>query len=85
MDANRMPGDAEAAAAIAGMSDTYGHACPSVGDQVWWRIEEGTWDTGRVLRILPGVDTKLVVKSELSHDVHVIDVRMWPAGNRLDF
>lgn len=85
MDAYRMPGDAEAAAAIAAMNDTYGHACPAVGDRISWRIEAGTFDSGRVLRILPGVETKLVVKSEFSDAVHVIDVRMWPAGNRLDF
>lgn len=87
MDANteRMPGDAEAAAAIAGMSDTYGHLCPAVGDRISWRIEEGTFDTGRVQRIVPGVTPRLIVTSEFTGDTHAIDARIWPVGNRLDF
>lgn len=39
MDANteRMPGDAEAAAAAAGMAETYGRATPhAVGDSIWF-------------------------------------------------
>lgn len=39
MDANaeRMPGDAEAAAAAAGMAETYGRATShAVGDSVWF-------------------------------------------------
>jgi hypothetical protein len=35
MDANeRMPGDAEAAAAVAGMQDAYGRPLPSIGDWI---------------------------------------------------
>lgn len=85
MDADRMPGDAEAAGAIAGMSDTYGHLCPAVGDQIWWRLTPGTWDSGRVQSIEPGVEARLVVKSDFDGETYTIDPRMWPAGNRLDF
>lgn len=85
MDADRMPGDAEAAAAIAGMQDTYGHLCPAVGDRISWRITPGTFDSGRVQSITPGVNPLLVVKSEFDGVVFTIDARMWPEGNRLDF
>lgn len=85
MDADRMPGDAEALGAIAGMNDTYGHMLPAVGDQVWWRITPGTWDSGRVQSIAPGLRPRLVVRSEFDGTVYTIDARMWPEGNRLDF
>lgn len=43
MDANeRMPGDAEAAAAIAGMQDVYGRTEHAVGDLVTFRLTEWT-------------------------------------------
>jgi hypothetical protein len=55
MDASmeRMPGDAEAAAAVAGMQDVYGRPLPSVGD--WVNGESGgkRW-AGRVLDVIGG-------------------------------
>lgn len=45
MDASeRMPGDAEAAGAAAGMSDLYGRRI-EIGTEVWWRLDE--WPVGR--------------------------------------
>lgn len=44
MDANeRMPGDAEAAAAVAGMQDVYGRplAEHAVGDWISWHAADG--------------------------------------------
>jgi hypothetical protein len=46
MDAtNRMPGDAEAAAAAAAMQETYGRRglLPSVGDSVWFQHMVGAF------------------------------------------
>jgi len=50
MDATRMPGDAEAAGAIAGMNDTYGHAAPAVGDWVNGSSHGKDW-AGRVMDV----------------------------------
>jgi hypothetical protein len=47
---DRMPGDAEAAGAIAGMQDVYGRHMPSVGDWVNGESAGRRW-AGRVLRI----------------------------------
>lgn len=85
MDANRMPGDAEAAAAAAGMSDTYGHSTPAIGDLVHWRFGREGSDGGRVTAVIAGVVPKLVVKSDNGGETYTIDSRMWPVGNRLDF
>lgn len=52
MDANteRMPGDAEADAAAAGMADTYGRPPDehAVGDYLWFTEGNGTRRPGRV-------------------------------------
>jgi hypothetical protein len=50
MDASeRMPGDAEAAAAVAGMAETYGHAI-RVGEEHWFQPSVGAMPIpGRVL------------------------------------
>ena len=59
MDANtdRMPGDAEAAAAIAGMHDVYGGPLPAVGDWVNGESHGKVW-AGRVI---DATDTTVVV------------------------
>jgi hypothetical protein len=46
MDANteRMPGDAEAFAAAAGMTDLYGRRI-EIGSEITWRLDE--WPVGR--------------------------------------
>jgi hypothetical protein len=44
MDAQRMPGDAEADAACRVMQDLYGRHL-RLGDLVWWRLDE--WPAGR--------------------------------------
>jgi len=53
MEANteRMPGDAEAAAAAAGMAETYGHGPrPAIGDSVWFSPTVGSMASeGRVV------------------------------------
>jgi hypothetical protein len=51
MDAtDRQPGDAEAAAAAAGMQDTYGRppAGHAIGDTITWRDAMGVLRQGRV-------------------------------------
>jgi hypothetical protein len=51
MDANfRMPGDAEAAAAVAGMQDLYGRSLPSIGDWINGCSGGKRW-AGRVLDV----------------------------------
>lgn len=62
MDAtNRMPGDAEAAGAVAGMRDIYG-GWVSVGDFINWRRD--AWPSGRSAkgRVLEVHDGGLVVE-----------------------
>lgn len=50
MDANRMPGDAEALAAIAGMAETYGRSVEhAVGDSLTFRLVG--WEAPRVGRV----------------------------------
>jgi streptogramin lyase len=52
MDAmERMPGDAEAAAAAAGMAETYGRATrPAIGDSIWFSPTVATFAReGRVI------------------------------------
>ena len=74
MDATqRNPGDAEAAAAAAGMQDIYGrpqieHA---VGDSVTWRDGMGTLRQGRIE--MAGENGRIAVRD--AHGIpHVIDV-----------
>jgi hypothetical protein len=51
MDANeRMPGDAEAAAAVAGMQDVYGRPLPSIGDWINGSSGGKQW-AGRVIGV----------------------------------
>jgi hypothetical protein len=51
MDANeRMPGDAEAAAAVAGMQDVYGRPLPSIGDWINGSSGGKQW-SGRVMDV----------------------------------
>lgn len=73
MDANaRMPGDAEAAGAIAGMVDTYGRppAEHAIGDYLWFRDVGG--GRSRPARVeLIGDNGRLAVRDDLGF-VHVI-------------
>ncbi len=51
MDASeRMPGDAEASAAIAGMQDVYGRSLPSIGDWINGSSGGKQW-AGRVIGV----------------------------------
>jgi len=59
MDANRMPGDAEADAAAAGMQETYGRPLPSVGDWVNGSSHGKTW-AGRVVDVSADGSTVVV-------------------------
>ncbi len=70
MDAiERMPGDAEAAAAVAGMQDTYGHGI-KVGAEHWFQPEVGAMPIpGRVLDVT--VAGRIVI-SDRSDRVYVI-------------
>ena len=62
MDANfRMPGDAEAAAAVAGMQDVYGRPLPSVGDWISWHSADGI-RSGRIEAI--SGDVHLVMQKD---------------------
>lgn len=90
MDANaRMPGDAEAAGAIAGMADTYGQELPPIGSRVAFRLrchDEAGWDAAKV--VAHGEEDghpTLVVELDDGAGLRVIDARLWPVGNRLDF
>jgi len=47
---DRMPGDAEAAAAIAGVQDTYGRPLPSIGDWINGSSAGKQW-AGRVIGV----------------------------------
>ena len=62
MDASeRMPGDAEAFAAIEGMQDTYGRPLPSVGDWISWHAADGI-RSGRIEAI--SGDVHLVMQAD---------------------
>jgi hypothetical protein len=55
MNTDTMPGDAEAAGAIAGMSDTYGYV-PRVGDRVRAELPfKDTYGIGTVKAVNPAV------------------------------
>jgi hypothetical protein len=74
MDAsNRMPGDAEAAAAAAGMQETYGRRglLPSVGDSVWFQHIVGAFP--RPGRIEQFTDFGSLVVRDDSGDAYVIE------------
>ena len=65
MEANfRMPGDAEAAAAVAGMQDVYGRAAVehAIGDWVSWHSTDGTIRSGRIEAI--SGDVHLVMQQD---------------------
>lgn len=70
MDANeRMPGDAEAAAAVAGMAETYGHGV-KVGEEHWFQPTAGAMPIpGRVLDTNAG---GLIVIADRSGAEHMI-------------
>ena len=82
-------------AAAQGMADLYGmnpESCtlPSVGDRVAWRtkaMSDTSSESGRVVRIVAeaGQRPTLVVESEDSQTLRVIDPRPWPTGNLLPF
>lgn len=93
MELERMPGDAEAAAAIEGMADTYGKpaavSLPAVGDRITYRTKamtETEWEAGRVVRVQAISGRPLiVVEAEDAMTLRVIDARPWPDGNVLPF
>lgn len=89
MDANRMPGDAEAAAAIAGMQEIYGRELPTIGSRVAFRLNgwsDASFEAARV--VAHGEEDgrpTLVVELDGGAGLRVIDARQWPAGNLLPF
>lgn len=70
MDAmERMPGDAEAAAAAAGMAETYGHGI-KVGAEHWFQPAVGAMPVpGRVLDVNAG---GMIVIADRSGAEHII-------------
>ena len=82
-------------AAAQGMADLYGRhpeSCtlPSVGDRVAYRtkdMSDTSSESGRVVRIVAeaGQRPTLVVESEDSQTLRVIDPRQWPTGHMLPF
>mgnify|MGYP006284754725 CR=1 FL=1 len=87
MDASRMPGDAEAAAAAAGMRETYGGDPPfTPGQDIRYRIGETGWYVGRVIAIDDlSEPIKLVVEDNEGGEWRTIDGREWPAGNVMPY
>lgn len=87
MDAmDRMPGDAEAAGAAAGMQDVYGRELPSIGDRISWRLGESGWDVGRIVEIESYSPPRAIAQSE--HDGRLIEIDPRPirdGGNTLPF
>jgi|LakMenEpi03Aug12_release.lakeMendotaPanAssembly.Ray.scaffolds.fasta_scaffold564069_2 hypothetical protein len=74
MDAmNRMPGDAEADGAAAGMQETYGRRglLPSVGDSIWFQHCVGAFP--RPGRIEQFTDFGSLVVRDDAGDAHVIE------------
>lgn len=90
MDANRMPGDAEAAGAIAGMRETCGWCeLPPIGNRVAFRTKAMTEFGFEAAKVVAhgnedGRPT-LVVELDGGAGLRVIDARQWPAGNLLPF
>lgn len=89
MDADRMPGDAEAAGAAAGMAETYGCELPRVGSRIAVRLRthtEAEYDRATVVGLVHGSPFGLAVELEDEPGVRrAIDGREWPAGNVLPF
>ena len=82
-------------AAADGMADMYGRnpeswTLPSVGDRIAYRtkeMSEASSEAGRVVRVVAeaGNYPTLVVESEDSQTLRVIDPRPWPTGHMLPF
>jgi len=65
----RMPGDREAAAAVAGMAETYGHGM-KVGDEHWFQPTVGAMPIpGRVLDVNAG---GMIVMADRTGNEHII-------------
>lgn len=74
MDADRMPGDAEADAAIAGMHELYGRKLyeHAVGDEIWAQARRG--ECLRPVRVTEVNDNgRMVVRDERLGRSFVID------------
>jgi hypothetical protein len=88
MDAmERMPGDAEAAAAIAALRETAGHGF-AIGDRLSYRRQEwgGGYEPARVVGFFDeGQVPRLIVEHEDGSGIAVIDPREFPIGNVLPF
>jgi hypothetical protein len=71
MDAmERSPGDAEAAAAVAGMAETYGHGI-KVGAEHWFQPAIGAMPIpGRVLDVNAGGMIVIADRSGTEHIIH---------------
>lgn len=89
MDANRMPGDAEAAGAAAGMSDLYGCTLPEIGERVAYRLQgwsDRSFDAAKVIGHLHAEgSTTVLIELDDGSGLRVIDARPWPTGNLLPF
>jgi hypothetical protein len=84
-DIDRMPGDAEAAAAVAGTQETYGHGL-AIGDRVTYRLAgwaDSEWETGRICAF--GADGHFLCQSELDGTYRAVNPAPWPVGNVLPF
>ena len=89
MDANRMPGDAEAAAAIAQMNGNGWFELPPIGSRVAYRTKAMTDVEFEAAQVVAhgsedGRPT-LVVELDGGAGLRVIDAREWPLGNILPF
>lgn len=89
MDADRMPGDAEAAGAIAGMRELNWFEMPPIGSRVAFRTKAMTETEFEAAQVVAhgnedGRPT-LVVELDGGAGLRVIDAREWPAGNLLPF
>lgn len=90
MDANRMPGDAEAAAAAAGMQDVHGWEIPKVGERIAFRLRShlpSEYENGRVVRHLTDDGRPIIViePEDEPGTMRAIDARLWPTGNLLPY
>jgi hypothetical protein len=84
-DNDHMPGDAEAAAAIAASQETYGHGL-AIGDRVTYRLDDwsgDSWETGRVCGF--GCDGGILVQAENDGTYRAVRPGPWPVGNLLPF
>lgn len=90
MDADRSPGDAEAAGAAAAMRELYGCELPAVGSRVAFRLRTHTqseYENGRVVRHMTD-DGRPIVVVEAEDEpgiLRAIDAREWPAGNLVPY